>query len=317
MAITEGGRCAIAREIKDRSSEESALGNLAVAYYLKRDYKQVIDYQKQSLSIALALKDRLGIGVILNNLGLMDLYSQNPKAAEVNLRSAITLWESIRADLKNNDAFKVSLFDTQALSYQLLQQALIAQNQTNKALEIAEQGRARALAELLIQRQMLTNSATTPNIERIRQIARQQNATLVEYSISSNDLYIWVVKPNGEVRFHQTDLKKINLGKLAENTRVTAGTIAQGRGDDVMTTLVSSTRAVLDPNAEIPSKVSASGCESNVCLHLMYNLLIKPIAIDLPTNPDSLIIFIPHESLFLVPFSALQNAENKAGLSSS
>jgi len=46
-----------------------------------------------------------------------------------------------------------------ARSYQLLQKVLIDQNQTTPALEVAEQGRARALAELLIQRQGLT--ATT------------------------------------------------------------------------------------------------------------------------------------------------------------
>jgi CHAT domain-containing protein len=43
----------------------------------------------------------------------------------------------------------------------------------------------------------------------------------------------------------------------------------------------------------------------------MYQLLIQPIAAELPINPDSRVIFIPHESLFLVPFAALQDENEK------
>ena len=194
-----------------------------------------------------------------------------------------------------------------ARSYQLLQKVLIDQNQTTPALEVAEQGRARALAELLIQRQGLTATAP-PNIQHIHQIAQQQNATLVEYSIAGNDLYIWVVKPNGEVKFHKVNLEKVNLKNIAEKTRVAAGSIAEGRGDEVMTTLVNSTHNSVDTIGI--NSIPESSCGSNDCLRQMYDVLIKPIAADLPTNPNSLVIFIPYESLFLVPFAALQD-ENR------
>jgi CHAT domain-containing protein len=61
-----------------------------------------------------------------------------------------------------------------------------------------------------------------PTIEQIKQIAKQQNATLVQYSIIYDDfkienkiqakeseLYIWVIKPTGEVKFHPVDLKPL------------------------------------------------------------------------------------------------------------
>ncbi|GAX41108.1 TPR repeat-containing protein [Tolypothrix sp. NIES-4075] len=43
----------------------------------------------------------------------------------------------------------------------------------------------------------------------------------------------------------------------------------------------------------------------------LHNLLIKPIADLLPTNPNQRVIFIPQDSLFLVPFFALQDANGK------
>ncbi|MEO1187237.1 MAG: CHAT domain-containing protein, partial [Cyanobacteria bacterium J06636_27] len=46
-------------------------------------------------------------------------------------------------------------------------------------------------------------------------------------------------------------------------------------------------------------------------LQKLHKLLIKPIASHLPTNPDERVIFIPHESLFLVPFPALMDASGK------
>ncbi len=43
----------------------------------------------------------------------------------------------------------------------------------------------------------------------------------------------------------------------------------------------------------------------------LHNLLIKPIADLLPTNPNQRVIFIPQGSLFLVPFPALQDTNGK------
>ncbi|NJR75688.1 MAG: tetratricopeptide repeat protein [Scytonema sp. CRU_2_7] len=197
---------AISNAIGDKQSEGNSLGNLGNAYSSLGDYKQAIHYQQQSLVIKRAIGDKQGEGNSLNNLGAAQLDSNNPKAAETNLRKAIAVWEFMRASLGDNDAFKVSIFETQAHTYRLLQQALIAQNQTTQALEIAERGRTRAFAELLAARQQ--SSSAPPNIEQIQQIAKQQNATLVEYSIAGNDLYIWVIKPTGKITFHKVDIKK-------------------------------------------------------------------------------------------------------------
>jgi CHAT domain-containing protein len=207
----------------------------------------------------------------------------------------------------------VSVFDTQVLTYNLLQQILIAENNPEAALEIAERGRGRAFVELLAQRlspkAALESKANSqpPTIEQIQQIARTQNATLVEYSLipdeefkvqgkqrgQASELWIWVVQPTGKVAFRKVDLKFLRQ--------------QQQQG------------AKIPPPASLEELV-------NECLQFLegprirrgetarkqlYQLLIEPIAEFLPTDPNAPVIFIPQESLFLLPFAALQDAEGR------
>ncbi|MBD2356680.1 CHAT domain-containing protein [Tolypothrix sp. FACHB-123] len=305
---------AIFKEIKNRPGEGAALGSLGNAYYALGDYKKAIDYQKQSLAIKRAINDRAGEGISLNNLGIAFYKQGNLSDAEKVLYEGIKVWESLR-DKKLADTNKVSLFDTQRITYIVLQKVLIAQNKTDAALEIAERGRARAFVELLASRLSTNNkqtdkSSSSPTIDQIKQIAQQQNATLVQYSITSDqflvagkqkyktsDLYIWVIKPNGEVTFRKVDLKSLwqkdntSLEELVTQSRVGIGA-GRGRGGII---------ARQNPDAANVKKP----------LQKLYDILIKDIADLLPKNPEDRVIFIPQDSLFLAPFPALLDAKGK------
>ncbi|MEG4405113.1 CHAT domain-containing protein [Microcoleus sp. MON2_D5] len=315
---------AIAREIKDRQSEGGALGSLGIAYLSLGDYAKAIEYTQQWLAIAREIKDRQSEGVAFNNLGLALANSGNLPAAEKTLLDSIKVLESLRAGL--DDANKVSIFETQTSPYVTLQQVFIAQKKTNDALEIAERGRARAFVELLASRLAASASVPTtinpPNIQQIQQIAKEQNATLVEYSIIRNEaLYIWVIKPTGEITFRSVDIKslKINLPEATEQTRVSAATGRRGLNeqDTALAEMIRGTREALGVSAagDIANKQTANPPASTTAnsriiypkLQQIYQLLIQPIADLLPTDPNAPIIFIPHQSLFLVPFVALQD----------
>ena len=312
-------RLAIAREIKDRLGEGQSLGDLGIAYQTLGDYAKAIEYQQQRLVIAREIKDRLGEGQSLHNLGHALQRSGNQAEAEKTLRSGIEAWESLRERLGGNDAYKVSIFEQQASTYRTLQKVLIAQNQPTAALEVAESGRARAFVELLATRLSFTSyaqskdpttlaSTSPPNIQQIQQIAKQQNATLIEYSIIYDDfkiqgkqevdeseLYIWVIRPTGEVAFRRVDLQPLwqqqntTLRQLVVNSRKSMG--VRGRG-----------------GIEVSLINEVSQSER---LQQLHQLLIQPIAELLPTDPNARVIFIPQQSLFLVPFAALQDADNK------
>jgi CHAT domain-containing protein len=290
---------AIARQIKAPSTEIAALRGIGLTYDSLKDYAKAAEYHQQCLAIARQTQDKQEEATALNNLGRTALTAGQHQQAETYLRNALQLFDSFRSGLR--DLEKISLFDTQVVSYNLLQRILVAQKKSEAALEIAERGRARAFVDLLTLRtsgQLNPQLAVmSPTIQQIQKIAQTQQATLVEYAIMSDeflvqgkqrgtelDLYIWVIQPNGKVSFRTVDLRPLRQQRTS------------------LKTLVRSThRSVAD--------IRTSNVKQG--LQQLYRLLIEPIADLLPKNPNDRVIFIPHESLFLVPFAALQDASGQ------
>jgi len=294
----------IAREIKNRSSEGLALNNLGTAYTHLGNYAKAIEYIQQSLVIARETKNRSSEGVAFNNLGTAFLEAGNLTEAEKMLVNGIQVWESMRQMLGSNDANKVSIFEEQDRTYRTLQRVRVAQNNPIAALEIAERGRARAFVELLTERLSTGDAnpiiASAPNGEQIRQIAKAQNATLVQYSIVYKDfqiegkskpresaLYIWVIQPTGEITFRQVDLKPLWQKHNASVASLIVG------NQEFLAVRSRSSFGSTQPQPDLPT---------------LHQLLIEPIASLLPKDPNAHVIFIPQGSLFQVPFPALQDA---------
>lgn len=295
---------AISQKIGDKRGEAIALNNIGTINYDEKQYSQALKVYNQALDITQQIGDKAESARILSNIGNVYLKQENYTDAEKSLVIAIEILESLRPGL--TDGQKISIFETQATTYRLLQEVLIAQNKINPALEIAERSRARAFVELLASKRSQTSnissnnknqgttdsvSAKPPNIEKIQQIAQQQKATFVEYTINKSQLYIWVIKPTGKIVFKQVDIKALDISSLTDlvnNSRISIG--ARGRGFNLIPT-----------NKPIQRQD----------LKKLHQLLIEPIASFLPTNPEERVIFIPHESLFLVPFPALQDKDGK------
>ena len=293
---------AISKQLGNKLMEGTTLNNTGNVYNSLGEYPKALDYYQQALAIAKQIGNKPIEGTTLSNVGALYKITGKYAEAEKTLFAAIEILESLRPGLTDDQ--KISIFETQSGIYGLLQDILIAQNQTTTALEISERSKARALVELLsskINRNQLSN-IKPPNIKQIKQIAQQQKATFVEYSFVKElvrgeeqwhpKLYIWVIKPTGEIAFKQVDIKSLDipLTEIVKNSRVSIG--ARGRaGIDV-----------------VPVKNPVNQKQN---LQKLHELLIKPIASHLPTNPDERVIFIPHESLFLVPFPALMDASGK------
>jgi CHAT domain-containing protein len=304
----------IAKEIGNPYAEGGVLTNMGLVYNSLEDYKKAIELHKQSLVLFKEIGNRDAEGSALNNLGLALFKSKNFVEAEKVLKYGVEVRKSQRSRLGNQNNLKISIFERQANIYSTLQQVLIAQNKTDAALEVAESGRARAFVDLLTSRLSPNGdiySATEPTIDQIKQIAKAQNSTLVQYSIIGkefkvadkpqtieSELYIWVIKPTGEVTFRKADLKPLwqkentTLYDLVTTSRQSIG--ARGtnfRGIDVSF------------NPDAPKATNK--------LKRLHELLIEPIADLLPKNPNARVTFIPQRSLFLVPFPALQDANGK------
>ncbi|MBW4663971.1 MAG: tetratricopeptide repeat protein [Chroococcus sp. CMT-3BRIN-NPC107] len=284
----------ITREVGNRAIEGTTLNNIGEVSRLQGNFDQALKLYQQALTILQQVNNKSGEGQTLTNIGFTLFKAGKLEAAQQTLEKAIATSESVRPGL--SDANKVSIFDTQAGIYSILQQILVGRNQPEAALETSERGRARAFLELLAKKvaPQSAESVPLPNINQIRQIAQQQKATLVEYSLivdefkvegktqlKESELYIWVVKPTGEVIFRRSDLKPLWQQK-----------------NNSLSNLVNNSRQA------IPGRSRGS-------LQQLHQLLIQPIADQLPTNPSARVVFIPQGSLFLVPFPALQQANGK------
>ena len=299
----------LAKQIENPQLLGDVLSNLGLIYADRREYAKAIASHQQSVQIASAGKNPRTEALARNNLAHTFLETNQLAAAQQQLRSAIESLDRVRSTL--SDLEQVNIFDTQAATYNLLEQVLITDRNPEAALEVAEQGRARAFAQKLASR--LQVAATPPSIAKIRQIAKQQNATIVSYTVVPDKqfkfrgkqrgekvgLFIWVVQPNGQVTFRQKDLRplrqqKISFEELADASRcLRADRMACIKVDR----FASSTRKF--------SKGTYPGLKE------LYQLTIAPIADLLPQNPDEHVIFIPHSSLLRVPFAALQTPDGK------
>lgn len=120
-----------------------------------------------------------------------------------------------------------------SVSPKILQEILVAQNKFDDALQISELSRNRAFVRLLAYKSSsrITSLSNIDNfqINKIKEVAKKQNSTIVQYSIvyntretaklaglekpkSESELFIWVIKPTGEVAF-----RRVNLKDLSEN----------------------------------------------------------------------------------------------------
>ncbi|MGB3517547.1 MAG: CHAT domain-containing tetratricopeptide repeat protein [Elainellaceae cyanobacterium] len=348
---------ALAQNLGDRRLQVLFLINIAMVYEDRRDYDAAIATHEQAAAIARQLEDPRIQGLIWNNLGHSLLQAGNLDQAELVLRQAIARLESIRP--AQHDAYNISIFDTHVLTYNLLQQILIAQGNVEEALVISERGRARAFVERLAQQREVSSDEyptdTAPTLDEIRRIAQTQQATLVQYSIvpdhafkfqgrqrgADAELWIWVVQPTGDIHFQQVDLTDldISLETLVTETRSSIGIRPRSRSQPMEFQIGDRVRRdgdplswlpyeilVIDhetelltlhhPNFALPSPVHASEVykvDSTATalprFQLLHTILIQPIQQFLPSDSDDLVVFIPTESLFHVPFAALQDAQ--------
>lgn len=280
--------------------EAESLHDIGNVFKELGQYEEALTYYNKSLTLLQKTNKPSRKASITTSKAEVYVNMNRYLIAEKNLFNAINILESLRPGL--TDENKISIFERQTDSYQLLQKVLVTQNKNDKALEISERGRSRAFVELLAKRLTSNNNPIeikAPKINELTKIAASQNATLVEYSIiNDEDLYIWVVQPQSKIEFRSVNLKSwlkkhnISLKELVNDTRKSIGAY---RG------IIS--KEVVNPSVDRNAQT--------LRLQQLHQLLIEPIANLLPNNSNERVIFVPQGELFLVPFAALQDKNAK------
>ena len=286
-----------------------AMEILGDAYEQAGDFAKAIQLYQQSLLLTQQTQDKLGEGSTLNSLGTVYQKIGSLESAELTFRKAIEIWESLRTRLGDEEKLKVSLLDKQRATYQGLQTVLVTQGKTSQALEVSEQGRARALAELIKRRHIpkkhIPEKLESLRLAEILEIAKNQNITIVEYAVTLESIFIWVIKPHGKIAF-----EKVNI-YLPSAILTPAAVANQSNTSPVnISNVISNTRGVLlAPNNPTVTKKMNNFNEIEQGLRTLYSLLIDPISSHLPKHPEERVIFIPQGDLFQVPFPALKDRD--------
>ncbi|NBD31905.1 MAG: CHAT domain-containing protein [Cyanobacteria bacterium] len=305
----------LAQAIQHPRLEGIATKGIGTVYMDLENIPKAMPHLKKSLSLARQLSDPRLEASSLHVLGSAYWIAGDLVQAEKHYKGAIKLLDDLRDGL--GDLTQVSMFDTQIHSYALLRRILVEQNKYEEALEIAEHAKARAFVELLAKRvspvapnsPQFEQQIAPPDIQKIREIAQEQNATLVEYAYIADEefvargkiygqyikLHIWVVQPTGEVSFQSVDLSAQDSQLILK-----AGEWANDWLELLQTAQSTAQYERLRSTELEPAfdKIHRS----------LYSVLIEPIADLLPSDPNAAVIFIPRRELFQISFPALQDA---------
>jgi CHAT domain-containing protein/tetratricopeptide (TPR) repeat protein len=226
--------------------------------------------------------------------------------------------ERLRAELVPDDFMKRGFGDQHQAVFELTVGLLTGEGRHREALETAEQARARAFLDLLATRQERPASgpaasptgglpsaiaAPAASVDEIAATARRLGSTVVSYFVGQEELFIWVVGPDGQVRAHRAAVPADRVWELVRETRTAlrdAGARRRTRGGAAGPDLATRGGGRL--------LVGGGGPQAWRRLH---DLLIAPVRALLPRAPGSRLTIVPHGPLFLVSFAALRDARGR------
>ncbi|XP_044031233.1 tetratricopeptide repeat protein 28 isoform X1 [Siniperca chuatsi] len=203
----------VAAQTNDLIAKTLAYGSLGRIHHALQNYAQAVMYLQEGLRLAEQLGRREDEAKIRHRLGLSLWASGNLEEAQHQLYRASALFETIRHETQHSTDYKLSLFDLQTSSYQALQRVLVSLGRHDEALAIAERGRTRAFADLLVERQKGSQQAASTDpyipvtVEHILETVNGQRAMVLYYSLAGGFLYSWLISPGtGIVKFNEVYL---------------------------------------------------------------------------------------------------------------
>lgn len=161
---------------------------------------------------------------LLTRLGYALLRKGNFAEAEKELLAALEQLDSgAGLDIQGNDDEKLAVQDRNSSVYSTLQKLYIEQRKYSQSLEFAERARSFVFTEQ-VSRFERDKGFNRFSFAQIQAEAKAQNSTFVMYSKFEppvailnkskqvrEELFIWVVKPNGEIHFNNVDVASTSL----------------------------------------------------------------------------------------------------------
>jgi CHAT domain-containing protein/tetratricopeptide (TPR) repeat protein len=228
----------------------------------------------------------------LDDRSQLELQRAELDTAWADVHRALDLVEQSRAHLVAADAYKTGYISASQTrdTYDLAVTVLMRRKQYQQAMEVAEQGRARALLDLLASGETTgghvagldaaqgglaspRHAAALDYAGMLAQAARL-HSTILAYWLTGSRLFIWVARPGAPVRGVSRSVAPPQLTALIRSTL--AGDAAAPRA-----------------------------------WRQLYDLLIAPVVSALPAEPGALLTIVPSGPLFRLAFAALTDPHGR------
>ncbi|XP_026995435.1 tetratricopeptide repeat protein 28 isoform X2 [Tachysurus fulvidraco] len=256
----------IAAQTNDLAAKTQAYSSLGRTHHALQNYSQAVMYLQEGLRLAEQLGQREDEAKIRHRLGLSLWASGNLEEAQHQLYRASALFETIRHEAQHSTDYKLSLFDLQTSSYQALQRVLVSLGHHDEALAVAERGRTRAFADLLVERQTGQQDSdpyTPVTVEHILDTVNSQRALVLYYSVAAGYLYSWLLAPgSGILKFHEVYLGDGASESGPSEFQEAGGGSMQGGGASSLEQHIANAREALGVDAYYSRACSSSETES-------------------------------------------------------
>ena len=320
---------AIAVEIGERQMEARSNLYLGKVFQSGGGHDEAEKYLEQALSIAESTGDAEIECFCYYTLASSKLLQDNFQEAISLLFRSIEKSEKLRGFLQDSDQFKISFADKHVFPYQQLSVLFCEAGNHKDALNVAELGRARALADLMAtQYSVETFNSSDPQswtvVENV--MKKESNCTCLYISYFDQTVILWILKTSGVIQFRRryVDKKTLHtrLPKVAENVNEFFAIMAESFGNfGKLPVEVCEDRSLNDNNIETNPESCQEESPATLrqgkpgnrddpepSLTLFYELLVNPVS-DLLDKPE--IIIVPDRNLYRVPFPALLNESGK------
>ncbi|XP_039628260.1 tetratricopeptide repeat protein 28 isoform X2 [Polypterus senegalus] len=255
----------IAAQMNDLVAKTVAYSSLGRTHHALQNYSQAVMYLQEGLRLAEQLGRREDEAKIRHRLGLSLWASGNLEEAQHQLYRASALFETIRHEAQHSTDYKLSLFDLQTSSYQALQRVLVSLGHHDEALAVAERGRTRAFADLLVERQTGQQDSdpySPVTIEQIFETVNGQRGLILYYSLAAGYLYSWLLAPGaGILKFHEVYLGD-SLAESSLDFHETSSLSLQNVNNSTLEQYIGSVREALGVESYYNRACSSSETES-------------------------------------------------------
>ena len=305
----------ISKEIGDRKREADDHANLGKSFFSLKKFDKAEVHFSEAISICKVVGHNMSEFKALCGLTVLKMTQCNFREAILYLLQSIEKFDKLRNLVKANDRFKILLMEEHsAFPYELLSRLISLAGYPELSLYVEEHRRARALADLITaqfpakQAQISGDPQSLFGIHDI--IKREANCTFVYLSVDDEDVWIWILKTNGQILFPlKKGMDSDSFGDAGSVPNPKVLFSESFRHFAIPPTENYEDRSLNDePVLKLSGDVGRSPLshdeteDMKTRLRVFYKLVIAPV-VDVLKEPE--IIIVPDSCMYQVPFAAL------------